>query len=198
MRELNECKSEVFRRSENRIRERRMKRKRVFALCIPLVLCMTVCSVMILPVMMPAKFANDAVVEDMVEEDASGSYDCSYTEVVIRNTEDPCADSQKITDMAEINKIFSAIYNLYGNADSAGGVLFEADADDMQVGESSEQARELSSRRNGCVIIFRTEEGSENAYTLDGNELLNVNENTKMTLTDSQIAELKAVLGISE
>ena len=54
MRELNECKAEVFRRSDNRIKERRRKINRVLALCVPLCLILTIFSVTILPVMMPA------------------------------------------------------------------------------------------------------------------------------------------------
>jgi len=42
MRELNECKAEVFRRSDNRIKERRRKFNRVLALCVPLCLILTI------------------------------------------------------------------------------------------------------------------------------------------------------------
>jgi len=44
MRELNECKAEVFRRSEQRIKERR-KRRRILALCMPLCVIIAVLSV---------------------------------------------------------------------------------------------------------------------------------------------------------
>ena len=54
MRELNECKAEVFRRSDNRIKERRRKFNRVLALCVPLCLILTIFSITILPAMMPA------------------------------------------------------------------------------------------------------------------------------------------------
>lgn len=42
MRTMEECRAEVFRRSEDRIRRRRQRRKRILAACIPLVLCVTV------------------------------------------------------------------------------------------------------------------------------------------------------------
>lgn len=54
MRELNECKAEVFRRSDNRIKERRRNRNRILAMCIPLCLVLTIFSVMMLPGMLPA------------------------------------------------------------------------------------------------------------------------------------------------
>lgn len=58
MRELNECKAEVFRRSEKRIIERRKTRNRVLALCIPLCLMLTVWSATVLPAMKPAESDN--------------------------------------------------------------------------------------------------------------------------------------------
>lgn len=42
MRSLEECRAEVFRRSEDRIRRRRQRRNRILAVCVPLVLCVTV------------------------------------------------------------------------------------------------------------------------------------------------------------
>ena len=47
MRDLNECKAEVFRRSEKRIKERRKIRNRALALCIPLCLLILLSSSMI-------------------------------------------------------------------------------------------------------------------------------------------------------
>ena len=153
------------------------ERSRALALCIPLVLCITICTVTILPATMPTKSAADVVGEERAEE----SQVHFYTEVVIRNPENASADPQKITDPAEVTKIFSVIENLYGNADSENGGL-----------------PETSSGLDGCRITFRTEDGLEIVYILDGKELVNVNESTKITLTDSQAAELKEALGVSE
>lgn len=49
MRELNECRAEVFCRSENRIKERRKRRNHVLAWCIPLCLLIALWSVTSLP-----------------------------------------------------------------------------------------------------------------------------------------------------
>lgn len=58
MRELDECKAEILRRSENRIKERRRKRIRVLALCIPLCMALTVLTVVLLPANSPAWYGN--------------------------------------------------------------------------------------------------------------------------------------------
>lgn len=51
MRNLEECTAEVFRRGGQRIKERRKKRRRVLALCIPICLIAAVWSAMGLPAM---------------------------------------------------------------------------------------------------------------------------------------------------
>lgn len=57
MRDLEQAKAEVFRRSNARIKKRKTIRRTVIACCVPLVLCMSAFSVTILPAMMPAKSA---------------------------------------------------------------------------------------------------------------------------------------------
>ncbi|MBR2453483.1 MAG: hypothetical protein IKB35_00615, partial [Clostridia bacterium] len=52
MRDLMECKAEVLRRSESRIKERAAKRARVLAVCIPLCFVFAVCSIIALPQIM--------------------------------------------------------------------------------------------------------------------------------------------------
>ena len=49
MRELNECKAEVFRRSEKRMKERKRRRKHILLTCIPMVLCIMMLGVYVLP-----------------------------------------------------------------------------------------------------------------------------------------------------
>ena len=50
----------------------------------------------------------------------------------------------------------------------------------------------------GYIITFVTEDGSEKVYALDNNELFNVDENTRIILTDAQLEELSALLGITD
>ena len=52
MRDLLECKAEVLRRSESRIKERAAKRARILAVCIPLCFVFAVCSIIALPQIM--------------------------------------------------------------------------------------------------------------------------------------------------
>ncbi len=49
MRNIQECYEEALRRSEERIKERKKRRTHILVACIPLVLCMTIFAVFLLP-----------------------------------------------------------------------------------------------------------------------------------------------------
>ena len=61
MRNLQECQAEVFRRSENRIKEKIRQRRHVLAASVPVVLCIGVLSVFVLPAMKPNGVHGEAV-----------------------------------------------------------------------------------------------------------------------------------------
>ena len=67
MRDLEQAKAEVFRRSKARIKKRKTIQRSIVACCVPLVLCMGAFSVTILPAMMPAKSAapESAMMDNM-------------------------------------------------------------------------------------------------------------------------------------
>ena len=121
MRELNECKAEVFRRSDNRIKERRRKFNRVLALCVPLCLILTIFSITILPAMMPAG-------KDMAPgaDDLSGNATSGDRGDQGNNKEDGNGDMDGAvnTDVPD-NLSFSLTWNTYGisSYDSATGKL---------------------------------------------------------------------------
>lgn len=71
MRELNECKAEIFRRSEKRIKERRRKRRRILALCLPLCLLIAVLSATVLPSGLSAKSNTASNEEQLVLNNTS-------------------------------------------------------------------------------------------------------------------------------
>lgn len=60
MRDLEQAKAEVFRRGNARIKKRKAIRRSIIACCVPLVLCVGVFSVTVLPAMMPASSADSA------------------------------------------------------------------------------------------------------------------------------------------
>ena len=196
MRDLNECKAEVFRRSERRIQARRKARNRILACCVPLCLAVAVWSVTILSTMLQANKSSNLAADGAVEENSAGSHTCSYTEVVIRNADSTNGDTQRITDKVEITRIFEAVFVLDGSVGvgSATGVL----PPEAILGDTGGQQTDHTSRLTGYIITFITEDGTERVYTLNKNELRNISENTKTVLSDAQVKNLKTALGISD
>jgi len=75
-RTLQECQAEVFRRSEQRIKERKKRRKHLLMLCIPLVLCLTAVSGLLLSGFGLTKSTDEAIPESIPElyYDGSATY----------------------------------------------------------------------------------------------------------------------------
>ena len=124
MRELNECKAEVFRRSDNRIKERRRSFHRVLALCVPLCLILTIFSVTMLPGMLPV--GKDAAPEagEQIENKGDGNTGVSEDKNPGVEADKDGVDGAVDTDVPT-NLSFSLTWNTYGisSYDSATGKL---------------------------------------------------------------------------
>lgn len=215
MREINECTAEVFRRSEKRIKERRKKRNRFLALCIPLCLIVVVWSVMILPKMMPSAMDKYNTEMSTASNSSGGAYEmfgdtdsndtaaemtgnsaqrpaCPYASVEIQDVGTFSEFYAKVTDKVAVTIIFNAIHSLYNvdGADQSNGESFEDNVYDSQTSSTSQL--------KGYTIIFTTEEGLKTVYNLSENILLNVKTNETVVLSDAQVTELMTVLGISD
>lgn len=195
MKNFEQRKAEIFRRSEDRINQRKRKRNRVIAVCIPAFICIATLSVAILTKINPVK--NDFALEDnfgTIENDiAVGSIVCSYTEVEVKT--DDNSHNQRFTDKVQVTQIFSCVQTLY-NAD---GSASDADDSIKQSTETKDENKSSADSLNlGYTLTFITEDGSKTVYTLKGNKLKESSTNQTLTLTESQLSKLKAVLGLSE
>ena len=87
MRSFEERKAEVFRRSENRIKERRKARSRALAVCIPLCLIITVWSVMVLPAMLPVNNKKSGATDERAENTSGAAYSQNeYVRIETKNS----------------------------------------------------------------------------------------------------------------
>ena len=194
MRELNECKAEVFRRSEVRIRERKRVRKHIVMLCIP------ICLLMFLGTLMPSpaknirgnKSSGTKADSGVLMESTTGSIVCSYTLVEIQWEEESSEVHmecyKKVTDKVEVTKVFCVIHSYFSNADGA-EKNGESSIDDNRQNGTTSKLEEYK-------VIFYTEEGHQTIYKICDNEILNVSTGEMVILTDDQITELKVELGI--
>ena len=198
MRELNECTAEVFRRSKKRIRERRRKRNRVLALCVPICLIVAVWSAIIFPGMIPAAETGDqAQAAGELRGDAEVSIVCPYTAVEIQDAGMfPEEHHNRMTDTAAVAEMFRAIHSLFGDGDVYDRMeseIFPAAEDNV-----NRDLTDSASIPTDYTITFTAEDRSQAVYHLSENTLLNVSTNETVFLSDAQVFGLLAVLGISE
>ena len=204
MRELDECTAEVFRRGEQRIKERRRKRGRVLAVCIPVCLIAAAWSAGVFPPAMLETEGNDrAQAAEWALGSAPESAACPYTVVEIQAAGmRPAEHDGKVTDRLAVAEMFQAVQSLFADADGK----FQDASENRPAGEAcpADQANggkeqtEFASTWKVCTITFTAEDGSRAVYRLNGNTLMNVKTNETIFLSDAQTAELTAVLGLSE
>ena len=199
MRELNECTAEVFRRGEQRIKERRRKRNRVLAVCIPVCLTAAIWSAMDLPARGPAAETSDnaqAVLE--IDGVAPGSCVCPYAEVEIQ----AAGHCEEVADPAAVAEMFVAVNALFADVDGNAQAVGENNRTDENFPSEADNANlDLTGPTNhwkDYMITFTAENGSRAVYHLSGNTLADVSTNMTIFLNDSQLAGLMAVFGISE
>lgn len=196
MRELKECTAEVFRRSEQRIRERRRKRNRVLALCVPVILIAAVWSAMSLPAVMPE---GGTMGQDRFGESAGSapeSVACPYSAVEIQAGGIIPEHYGEVTDRLAVAEMFSSVNSLFADDVGNGQNVIENFPSEEE--NPNFDLSDLTGSRKDCTITFTAEDGSQAVYTLSGNTLVDVNENKTISLSGSQMAELMAVLGLSE
>ena len=195
MRELDECTAEVFRRGEQRIKERRRKRNRALALCIPVVLIAAVWSFLRLPVMQPLA---EALEQNYASGEAAGSAPetnaCPYTAAEIKAPE----RCEEVTDRLAVAEMFGAVNSIFADANRDASGDFLAESFPTSDANTSQVQDELTGTWKGCTIAFTAEDGSRAVYHFNENTLVNVSTNEKVFLSDAQTAGLMAVLGISE
>lgn len=199
MRELNECTAEVFRRSEKRIKERRRNRSRVLAVCIPVCLIITVWAVISFSPMMLAAETGDLVqAAEEINGAAEGSPACPYTAVEIREPGIFPEEEHygKVTDPSAVSEMFQTIHSLF--SDAYGNNLTDGGNVPSEEAPVANDLTDAASNRMDCTIIFTAEDGSQAVYHLLENSLVDVSAQETVFLSDAQMVELLAVLGISE
>ena len=192
MRELNECKAEVFRRSENRIQERKKIRNRVLAWCIPLCLIGTIWSVTILPAMPSQERKNEAAPEqDAVNEKSDASIFCSYVKVEVQNASAFPTFYREETDTVKVSQIYAAIFPNVCNTP-------EELSPTQDGGETDVEEAPVYDILPRYIITFSTEEGTQTVYYLQGNVLTEKESGATAVLNDSVMEELMTRLELPE
>lgn len=196
MRNFEERKAEVFRRSENRIKERKRNSNRILALCIPLCLVSTIWSVAVLPSMLLTK---DTGAEQEMEFNGSGNdADGAEGKLVYLSVEVKGNDSEfysEITHASGVTDVYENVFLAFETQDTGNnmfGVIQEGTSDD----ESKESASN-SKDSHSYTITLNAADGSNRIYLLDNNILKDVTFNRTTILTDEQLAKFRLSLGLT-
>lgn len=193
MKEISEYTAEVFRRSEERIKERRKKHRRILAICIPFCLIAAVCSAVFLPEMLTEKMSSESVGN---ADNSAGSDDIDYgavydgfaqgfVSVDIKGTGENAQYQSSITDAADANNVFEQICEFlpYDAEENPDGTVTE--------GIPKEQP-------TGYIITLTADDGTMRIFTLNGNRLYDAKMRVEVTLTDEQMSDLKSSLGLTD
>lgn len=181
MKELNEYKAEVFCRSEERIQKRIRTRNRVIAMCIPLCFAIVLCSVFVMQTPL-YKNKENAKHGNVVGDSTSSTDnfgDFLHIEVVRQNGDTSSEYNGKITNTDRIETAYNTIKEFFKKS---------------AIGSGNDEFKDFTT----FVITFTAKDGSKSIYTLKGNVFLNNNTEEKINLTQEQLDEIKAILGLTE
>jgi len=198
MREINECTAEVFRRSENRIKERKRNRNRILAFCIPLCLIVTVWSIMILPAMMPASKSNNSAGEGMDIMGSVDGTDAAFVRVEIMSIGTATQSTIQKDDATEVAQIYSTLQSSFVNSGGGNKESVNEEAEDDALTENKDYSQSgTTNLSSGFRIIFTTENGAQTIYSLYGDKLINETTKQETILTEDQRSNLMNMLGLT-
>jgi len=198
MRNFEERKAEVFRRSEKRIKERKRNRNRILAFCIPLCLIVTVWSIMILPAMMPASKSDNNAGEGMDIMGGVDGTDTAFVRVEVMSSGTATQSTILKDDADEVAQIYYTVQSSFVNSGGGNKESVNEEAEDDALTENKDYSQSgTTNLSSGFRIIFTTENDTQTIYSLSGNKLINETTRQETTLTEDQRSNLLDMLGLT-
>lgn len=197
MRNQDEFKAEVYRRSERKIHARKQKKK-ILLTCFPLVLCLLVASIVLAPKMLKREVPdqNTDLNVDAADQSWMNSSDQSLMEmessskaVEIRflvNGEYVYVCHTDPVKVQELMNRINALASFVGETESNSAALKNFDERDTVEDTISQEYR----------ITLRGEKTT--VFLLQGNRLIQVETQEETLLNEEELLELKTALGLEE
>ena len=208
MKNLNEYKEEIFRRSEERILERTEKNKRtkktLLTLCVPLCFAVVISSVMMLPSLIQGD--KEVYEKDMIIDDADGAApidtvtpDYLYADISFGDDgkQNRIDDQEKINALSElIRRAYADSYLYYDITERGERAENEDDGNDMVDNEMQDAVEESVSENEdeSYTITLTASDGYKKIIIIEGNTIIDPELNMDVTLKESRLEELKALL----
>jgi len=193
MRNLNEYQAEVFRRSEERIKQRRQRRNRILFTCIPLVLCITMASAFFLPEKRSKEPESPPGAGNGVVGGLTGEKYESMSTAISKITLSGLGYDKTYEDISDVRLISNHLlsYGSRGNETHE-----ETNTEITQEGGNDNFDSITDSADTGYTITLFMSSGQKTEYHLDGNTLKNLTANQTYALSKKQANELKYALSV--
>ena len=195
MRNFEERKAEVFRRSEKRIQERKQRRNHLIMACLPLVLCITILGAFLFPGGTPEDPGFNGAAGGGLTEEKFESLSCPIAKITITGGN----FSQTYREVEDLLLISDQLYS-YGSR----GSETTGTTDDSIVSEGEDRKENaddiygnITDHSNvAYTITLVTHEGVKTEYRLAGKTLENLTTKQTYHLSQTQVNELYELLGI--
>ena len=197
MRNLEDCKVEIFRRSEERIRKRNKIYKYIITGTLSLFLCFSLGSMVVVPILrlgnkgMANQVEEDIILETQIQ---SSSKLMSYDKVEIIKINGSEEATRMITDFTEVTQIFEVVLDVSLERN----IEFEIwDTNEEYKVEWEETPQELAvddvqEQKYKIIFLGKTEE--KVIYVLEGNILYEEGSGKKWLVTEAQRVELETYM----
>ena len=198
MRTYEERLAEISRRSEKIKLKRKRRRKTVLAVCVPLLLCVSL-SLVFLPPRTEIKY-NEAAPEAMQEPTVPAmfySYLCSVSRIDVSGQD----ISISLTDSAKIEKITNHLHRCgiaVVEAQSASGSMLDVESNSYATRGESIPNDMLDSVSRSYTLTLMADGKSPVRYSLSQTTLTDLSSGELHTLTQSQASVLYQLLGLPQ
>ncbi|MBR4863776.1 MAG: hypothetical protein IKU07_04305 [Oscillospiraceae bacterium] len=183
MRDMKECLTEVFLRSEEKIKAG----KRMRTVLTSVVLCLVLCMVCFLPQLLPGNSGEPGMMQGAGGTVGMESLTGSAPGITVTGYQ----FSKEFKGEADVLRITEALAS-YGTR----GTLEDNYESFDSVSDSSNITTESSEKRTGYTVVITAADGSVTEYLFTENTLKNITTKETVSLSQKQTAELKALLGI--
>jgi len=199
MRNFEERKAEIFRRSENRIKKRRKNQKHILTACIPLCLLLIVCSITVLP-KLQTKGVNNVTGEMTSLPEYAGDNGICAVEIerISKGSTHQYYGQQRYMLSEDAEKIGQFYYSMESALESERGEEPHKEQEKLSDSSGELDENKLPLGGGGALspgdetilpdykITFTISDGTKVVYTLNGYTLTKEPAEKSITLTQSQ------------
>ena len=203
MKELNEYKAEIFRRSEEKIKERKRRTKRSIILCTTLCLFFAV-SVILIPPMLTDNADGASVEQDQIMDDADGAEALDtaasvYIRVEVTSKDQAAAathDTDKISQIEElITSCFDDNYLYYDISErKETAEIRDESHTDYSMSESINENDDEDA--DAITVTLTAADGYTKTLIINGHKLIDTELDVDTDITESRLGELIAIIGL--